>query len=534
MNNQVQLQVNHANLVQGLRFAFSNHHTVLGELMQNARRAGATKVSLDYNETFQVLTVTDDGCGISDFQKLLTVAESGWNAETMAEDRPFGIGYLSALYAAENVKVESMGRSLHFNTQDALNFEKLDMADSEVVTGTVITMSGVALKDVESLVGALAKGFPIPVYVNGKEMERPHAMDQMLFVKTEIGHLHSLVLHGATGCKVNSGYKLYLQGLPVSNKNSIYISEIIHLDSLLFTGRLPDRDKLVDEDAALKRISKTIEQFWVGCATHAKSVMTHEQFILKFWDGLKQLGRMEVFNDIPLLSQECLSIVEEFPVQTNWSSNFSQYKHHVSMTDIKSGKIKLVEQLTGLDDSTAKQYMYAYLGREQIVCLHSGSLDAGHWIHEHVIDIEADENGIEVVLDGVGKDCHIYGHFVDDKVTMCKSYTLKGPHGEFTSDGEAVFSLLHGFVIPEGENSGAVVQQVYSFTDEHDDFQENDRDEDEELLRTTIEGLRGASPAKTLENVLYQGNVSGRYGLKGKSFTVSFNGEGHLTVTELS
>ena len=46
--NEIAMQVNQANLVKSLRFSFTNQTTVLGELMQNSRRAQATQVKFNY------------------------------------------------------------------------------------------------------------------------------------------------------------------------------------------------------------------------------------------------------------------------------------------------------------------------------------------------------------------------------------------------------------------------------------------------------------------------------------------------------
>ena len=89
---QVSMKVNQANLVKSLKFSFTNKTTVLGELMQNARRANATQVSFEFAPETKILRVTDNGCGIDSIETMLTVAESGWDAEVVANEHPFGIG----------------------------------------------------------------------------------------------------------------------------------------------------------------------------------------------------------------------------------------------------------------------------------------------------------------------------------------------------------------------------------------------------------------------------------------------------------
>jgi hypothetical protein len=123
MTIQAALQVNQANLVKNLRFSFTNAATVLGELMQNARRAGASRVEIDFDEESRTLSVRDDGCGIGDFQPLLTVAESGWDAATVEREHPFGLGFLSALFACGHLMVQSTGGCIHAPTADILAFK---------------------------------------------------------------------------------------------------------------------------------------------------------------------------------------------------------------------------------------------------------------------------------------------------------------------------------------------------------------------------------------------------------------------------
>lgn len=69
MKTSVAMKVNQENLVKSLKFSFTNRSTVLGELMQNARRAGASQVTFDYDPVNTNLMVTDDGCGIDDIEE---------------------------------------------------------------------------------------------------------------------------------------------------------------------------------------------------------------------------------------------------------------------------------------------------------------------------------------------------------------------------------------------------------------------------------------------------------------------------------
>ena len=64
------------------------------EILQNARRAGATEVCINNLENGLVL-VNDDGCGIEDFSKLLDLGGSGWDQECEVSEDPAGVGIFS-------------------------------------------------------------------------------------------------------------------------------------------------------------------------------------------------------------------------------------------------------------------------------------------------------------------------------------------------------------------------------------------------------------------------------------------------------
>ena len=128
-----QLSVNSERLVANLRYAFTDHVVLIAELMQNARRAGASKVIIDFDSTLHTLTVTDNGCGISDFKSLFTVAESGWDDSIKESENPFGMGFFSALFAADEVAVFSFDKFVCFRTKDVLAFENIVVETIEPV-----------------------------------------------------------------------------------------------------------------------------------------------------------------------------------------------------------------------------------------------------------------------------------------------------------------------------------------------------------------------------------------------------------------
>lgn len=72
-------------------------HDVLNELLQNARRAGATTITITTagNAGDRLLHIVDDGSGIADPAAIVTLGRSGWAAETRNREDPAGMGVFS-------------------------------------------------------------------------------------------------------------------------------------------------------------------------------------------------------------------------------------------------------------------------------------------------------------------------------------------------------------------------------------------------------------------------------------------------------
>ena len=102
---KMQVRVNERGAIRNGRFAFTNKLTLVSELLQNARRAGAKQVTIEHDAAGKRLTVIDDGCSIEDFQRLLTFNESGWDEDTIRTESAFGLGFSKCLYAASRVTV---------------------------------------------------------------------------------------------------------------------------------------------------------------------------------------------------------------------------------------------------------------------------------------------------------------------------------------------------------------------------------------------------------------------------------------------
>lgn len=90
----MKLQVNQSKLLSNIGTVFTDKTKVISELVQNARRAGATSVAINYEASADVvskISISDNGSGISDFTKLFILAESGWDADVQVSEQPYGM-----------------------------------------------------------------------------------------------------------------------------------------------------------------------------------------------------------------------------------------------------------------------------------------------------------------------------------------------------------------------------------------------------------------------------------------------------------
>src|SRR5581483_6120270 len=77
---------------------FSGERIWIGELLQNARRAGATRISILTDPSdLHYFRIEDNGHGIENFQALLDPGASDWEPDIIEKDLPFGVGFWSAI-----------------------------------------------------------------------------------------------------------------------------------------------------------------------------------------------------------------------------------------------------------------------------------------------------------------------------------------------------------------------------------------------------------------------------------------------------
>ncbi len=104
------------------------------EILQNARRAGATQVTITNEKGF--VTVRDNGGGIDDFQKLLDLGNSDWDQAMEEAEDPAGVGVFCL--APREVTICSTNRKVCI-TEKAWTGEPVPILENtESIKGTIL------------------------------------------------------------------------------------------------------------------------------------------------------------------------------------------------------------------------------------------------------------------------------------------------------------------------------------------------------------------------------------------------------------
>lgn len=153
---------------------------VLHELFQNSRRAGAMAIYVAvYNlPEGTALSIYDDGSGIDDPATLLTLGDSGWQADILDREDPAGMGVFSL--AGQDVQVRSWSQSagrgwaVHIPADGWEGGLPLAIEPSGIVRGTEfqIRLPDAWETQLDAALRKAALFFPLPVHFAGAELAR--------------------------------------------------------------------------------------------------------------------------------------------------------------------------------------------------------------------------------------------------------------------------------------------------------------------------------------------------------------------------
>lgn len=164
---------------------------ILNELLQNARRAGASGVDVDAMpvENGLRVTIADDGCGIDDPARVLALGASRWDAAVANGEDPAGMGVFSLAGKATTIESLSDSTSSAWRIEipaDAWSGDvEIAVGRSERRKGTSISflLPGACKGLVENAVRDASQYYPIPVQFAGRDMPRKDFLSGAIHVE---------------------------------------------------------------------------------------------------------------------------------------------------------------------------------------------------------------------------------------------------------------------------------------------------------------------------------------------------------------
>ena len=179
------------------RFFNASVADAAAELIQNARRSGATRLDIatQATEGGTVVTVTDDGFGIADPSVLLSFGESGWDAATTKREDPAGMGVyaLSKRGCAVASRPATAGIAPMPGWQVELTPECflgkqeariVGCEDAPLPSGTAISFrADQGREGIAAAFAAAARHCPLAMTVNGEAVERKAFLDGAVHIE---------------------------------------------------------------------------------------------------------------------------------------------------------------------------------------------------------------------------------------------------------------------------------------------------------------------------------------------------------------
>lgn len=466
------LKTNQNRLIANLRYAFTPY-SMLGELLQNARRAGASQIHITARDN--TLIIRDDGSGIADLQTLIFIAESGWDHELQNRENSFGMGVLSTLYFAETLAVHSGDKAFCAPTASIIRGDDIEVYTKSYFSGTEIQLDGVQSPQaelnlaqwLEQQLKPLCEAFPVEVIFNGTEIDRPLAETSLPWKETPMGR----VLINLSGRSWERRY--FLQGLPIEQKHVASCHQVILLrDDIL--ARLPDRQSLLNGANEHHRIQAAIDAAYRQALIEAKEKWAGAEFVLLYAESCLLSKNADLLNDIPFVLLDWFRNWDENPA--GYCRDWERY-----MRDGVETREAIEEVgVWHIDDDDNCLAAETYLEARKAFLLEEGRLDTHHWLRNMIKTITPEQ--IQVRHGAILHENKVPPITEDIELVLVDtlSVSFEGVAAEYQ-----VKALIKNDVLFLTAAADSVTRLISSYV--YDDiYREDLEDEDAEAIRTFI------------------------------------------------
>jgi endonuclease YncB( thermonuclease family) len=485
----IRLQTNQHRLIANLRHAFTAH-SMLGELLQNARRAQARHIHITAEG--DTLTVSDDGIGIDDLQTLIHIAESGWDEDLKTRENAFGLGVLATLYFARSLRVHSLSQVFRAATAAIIHGEDVEVISAPARIGTEIRLCGIEpprqgqtlAEWVGRELARLCEAFPVPVSFNGIEVARPLADPVLQWRQTDMGRV--LLDLSAP----HTRWRTFLQGLPIGREPTYGNHQVVLLpDDTL--ARLPDRQHLLNEADDHKRIQAAIDQAYREALIEAKARLAASEFITHYARSCLDSSNADLLNDVPFVPRSWLR---------NWAHEPAGFRRYWQRHAAEGLVAREVIEVLGVwqieTDEDDAHTVEVYLEAAKAVLLKQQSLDAGHWLKKMARTVTPEQIQVRPGLT-LHRERDPFLADYEVELELVESLHV-GIEGQSEHEVQAIRKGTMLYLTP---NAGGRTELVsdYIFDDRYDEDRE---DEDAQAIMTFIAVGCSDAPDRVLDALL--------------------------------
>jgi len=155
----------------------SSNMDIFHELIQNARRAGAGTVHINYDNNNKRYILWDNGKGVEKAADLLTLGESNWDSETQRKEDPAGMGIFSL--ASRPCRIASRDWYVDLTPDHFAGQLEITPMPQGRIEGTVISFDAEEETYNYELKDEL-KYYPLLILINGEILETKPFIDPSL------------------------------------------------------------------------------------------------------------------------------------------------------------------------------------------------------------------------------------------------------------------------------------------------------------------------------------------------------------------
>ena len=272
----------------------------------------------------------------------------------------------------------------------------------------------------------------------------------------------------------------------------------------------------------MQRVEAALKAMWRARLEEAKRKLSSEAFVARFFDAAMMWGASDLFADVPLLPGRLFARIAGYPIQEGYAD--ARYLQAlpglVRQEQFASGELQAVV-LPATEAENFPHWMFAK-AKGLIVFTRCWGVAENHWIWQHVREIEDHRPQVEIV--GERLRSTLPGQWITPEVVLCAAYRvgIDGEVAEFTDQGMA-WTGAGGdeelILVPDGEVSGAAVEQCSSYLDEDDRWRGELVEADRDALAQLIRRLRSRDPTEALRSLLESLQLERYPGLHGHTFS---------------